>query len=142
MKMNKQTIEYINSLVEDKAKKKLAELEAKRDAISKKEDAVIKAAKSDVDKVLSDATKKVEAIYRKHSITPTDWCGKAIKVGVDIRDEVRGLRSEFADELASANNAINSFGGVVYKKQTEVIAKLSLGGTAEDLDKIIGAIEF
>lgn len=33
MKMNKQTIAYINSLVEDKAKQKLAALEAKRDAI-------------------------------------------------------------------------------------------------------------
>jgi hypothetical protein len=142
MKMNKQTIEYINSLVEEKSKKKLSELKARRDAISKKEDAVIKAAKSNVDKVLTDATKKVEAIYRKHGITPTNWCGKATKVGVNVSDEVRGLRSEFADELASANEAINSFGNIVYKKQTEVIAKLSLGGTAEDLDKIIGAIEF
>jgi hypothetical protein len=142
MKMNKQTIEYINSLVEEKSKKKLSELEARRDAISKKEDAVIKAAKSNVDKVLTDAAKKVEAIYRKHGITPTNWCGKATKVGVNVSDEVRGLRSEFADELASANEAINSFGNIVYKKQTEVIAKLSLGGTAEDLDKIIGAIEF
>ena len=142
MKMNKQTIEYINSLVEEKSKKKLAELEAKRDAISKKEDAVIKAAKSDVDKVLADATKKVEAIYRKHGITPTKWCGKATKVVVNVSDEVCELRSEFADDLESANNAINSFGGIVYKKQTEVIAKLSLGGTAADLNEIISAIEF
>jgi N12 class adenine-specific DNA methylase len=142
MKMNKQTIEYINSLVEEKSKKKLSELKARRDAISKKEDAVINAARSNVDKVLTDAAKKVEAIYRKHGITPTNWCGKATKVGVNVSDEVRVLRSEFAEELASANEAINSFGNIVYKKQTEVIAKLSLGGTAEDLDKIIGAIEF
>lgn len=142
MKMNKQTIEYINSLVEDKAKKKLAELEAKRDAITKKEEAVISAAKSDVDKVLADAAKKVEAIYRKYGIAPMDWCDKITKVGVKVCDEVRKLRSEFADELESANDAINSFGCVVYKKQTEVVAKLSLGGTAEDLDKIIGEIEF
>lgn len=142
MKMNKQTIEYINSLVEEKSKKKLAELEAKRDAITKKDEAVINAAKSEVNKALADATKKVEAIYRKHGITPTNWCGNATKVGVNVCDEVRGLRSEFADELADANSAINSFSFIVYKKQTEVIAKLSLGGTAEDLDKIIGAIEF
>lgn len=142
MKMNNQTIAYINSLVEDKAKNKLAELKAKRDAITKKDEAVLNAAKSEVNKVLAEAAKKVEAIYRKHGITPTNWCGNVTKVGVNVCDEVRGLRSEFADELASANNAINSFGGVVHKKQTEVIAKLSLGGTAEDLDKIIGAIEF
>lgn len=142
MKMNKQTIEYINSLVEDKAKGKLAELRAKRGAIAKKDAAVIDAAKSDVDKVLADATKKVEAIYRKHGITPTNWCGDATKVGVKVRDEVHGLRSEFADELADADSAISSFGDIVAKKQTEVIAKLSLGGTVEDLDKIINSIEF
>lgn len=142
MKMNKQTIEYINSLVEEKSKKKLAELEAKRDAITKKENAVVSAAKSEIDKVLAEAAKKIEAIYRKHNITPTDWCHNAVKVGVNVCDQVRSLRSKFADELADANNAINSFGNTVYKKQTEVIAKLSLGGTAEDLDKIIGAIEF
>ena len=142
MRMNKQTIEYINSLVEEKSKKKLAGLEAKRDAITKKEEAIISAAKSEVDKVLADAAKKVEAIYRKHSITPTNWCGKVTRVGVKVCDDVRGLSSEFADELESANRAITSFGGIVYKKQTEVIAKLSLGGTAEDLDKIIDAIEF
>lgn len=142
MKMNKQTIEYINSLVEEKSKKKLAELEAKRDAITKKDEAVINAAKSDVGKVLADATKKVEAIYRKHGITPMNWCDEVTKVGVNVCDQVRSLRSKFADELASANEAINSFGNIVYKKQTEVIAKLSLGGTAEDLDKIIGEIEF
>lgn len=142
MRMNKQTIEYINSLVDDKAKKKLAELEAKRDAIKKKEEDVICAAKSEVDKVLADAAKKVEAIYRKHSITPTNWCDKVTRVGVKVCDDVRGLRSEFADELESANRAITSFGSIVYKKQTEVIAKLSLGGTAEGLDKIIRAIEF
>ena len=142
MKMNKQTIEYINSLVEDKAKEKLAELRAKRGAIAKKEEAVIGAAKSDVDKVLADATKKVEAIYRKYGITPTDWCGNAAKVGVKIHDEVRVFRTELSDELADADSAISSFGGIVTKKQTEVIAKLSLGGTVEDLDKIINSIEF
>lgn len=142
MKMNKQTIEYINSLVEEKSKKKLAELEAKRDAISKKEDAVISAAKSDVNKVLADAAKRIEAVYRKHGITPMSWCGKATKVGVNVCDEVRVLHTELSDDLANANSAINQFGGIVYKKQTEVIAKLSLGGTAEDLDKIIGEIEF
>ena len=142
MKMNKQTIEYINSLVEEKSKKKLSELEARRDAITKKEEAVISAAKSEVNKVLSDAAKKIEAIYRKHGITPMNWCDKITKIGVNVCDEVRGLRSEFSDDLENANSEISSFGDIVYKKQTEVIAKLSLGGTAEDLDKIIGAIEF
>lgn len=142
MKMNKQTIEYINSLVEEKSKKKLAELQARRDAITKKEEAVLSSARSEVNKVLAEAAKKIEAIYRKHNITPTDWCHNVVKVEVNVSDRVRMLRSEFVDELADANNAISSFGNTVYKKQTEVIAKLSLGGTAEDLDKIIGAIEF
>ena len=142
MKMNKQTIEYINSLVEEKSKKKLSELEAKRDAITKKEEAVLSAAKSEVNKALDEAAKKIEAIYRKYGVTPMSWCDKVTKVGVNVCDQVRSLRSEFADELRDANNAINSFGSTVYKKQTEVIAKLSLGGTAADLDEIIGAIEF
>jgi hypothetical protein len=140
--MNKQTIEYINSLVEEKSKKKLSELEARRDAISKKEDAVIKAAKSNVDKVLTDATKKVEAIYRKNGITPMNWSNEVTAVEIVVSNDIRKLRSKYAEEICSANKEIKEFNGVVAKKQTEVIAKLSLGGTAEDLDKIIGEIEF
>lgn len=142
MKMNKQTIEYVNSLVAEKSKKKLTELETKRDAITKKENAVVSAAKSEIDKVLDEAAKKVEAIYRKHGLIPMSWCDKVTKVEVKVCDQVCSLRSKFADELADANNAISSFGNTLYKKQTEVIARLSLGGTAEDLDKIISAIEF
>ena len=142
MKMNKQTIEYINSLVEEKSKKKLAELGEKRGAISKKEDAIISAAKSDVDKVLADAEKKIGAIYRKHGITPMDWGYNTVAVKVYISNDVRELHSKYTDEIRSVNKEIEEFNNIVVKKQTEVIAKLSLGGTAEDLDEIISAIEF
>lgn len=142
MKMNKQTIEYINSLVEEKSKKKLAELEAKRDAITKKEEAVLNAAKFEVDKALVEATKKVEAIYRKHGVTPTGWSGDPVAAKVVVHGDVRDLSSKYTEEIRCSNKEIEEFNGIVYKKQTEVIAKLSLGGTAEDLDKIIGAIEF
>lgn len=142
MKMNKQTIEYINSLIEEKSKKKLAELEAKRDAADKKKDAVDNAAKSDVNKLLADTAKKVEAIYRKHGVTPIGWDCEAVAVKVIVYGDVRDLRSKYSDEVRSTNNEITEFNSIVAKKQTEVIAKLSLGGTAEDLDEIIGAIEF
>lgn len=142
MKMNKQTIEYINSLVEGKANKKLATLKATRNTVVEKNDAVLNAAKADVDKALADAAKKVEAIYRKHGITPIGWGDDTVAVKVVVGGDVRNLRSKYAEAIRSAESEIVEFNSIIAKKQTEVIAKLSLGGTAADLDEIIGAIEF
>lgn len=142
MKMNRPTMDYISSLVAGKAKQKLAALEAKRDAVTEKENAARESAKAEVDKVLADASKKVEAIYRKNGITPMNWGNEVTAVKLVVSNDIRELRSKYAEEIRSANKEIEEFNSVVANKQTEVIARLSLGGTAADLDEIIGAIEF
>ena len=141
MKMNKQTIAYINSLVEDKAKQKLAALEAKRDAIDKKRDSLRAAFHAEIKKILDEAAKKVSAICRKHSVAPMDWANNETEVKLQIED-VRSYRTKLDEEYLEANTEIVKFKAVVNQKETEVIARLSLGGTAADLDEIIGAIKF
>jgi hypothetical protein len=71
-----------------------------------------------------------------------NWGNEVKAVKLVVSNDVRELRSRCAEEIRSANKEIEEFNGVVAEKQTEVIARLSLGGTAADLDEIIGAIEF
>ena len=141
MKMNKQTIAYINSLVEGKAKKKSDAIEAKLNALRIKNEVLENAVKGEVEKILADAAKKVESVYRKHGITPIKWGDVQKNVKLEV-ENVRELRTKFDKEIQEASNERAEFEHVVAKKQTEVVARLSLGGTAADLDEIIGAIEF
>ena len=141
MKINKQTIAYINSLVEDKAKQKLAALEAKRDAIDKKRDALHATLHAEIQKVLDDAAKKVSAICRKRGITPWDWSNNETNIKLKV-DDIRSYHSKLDEDYRKANTEIEKFKDVIDQKETEVIARLSLGGTAADLDEIISAIKF
>lgn len=141
MKLNKQTITYINSLVEGKAKAKRDAIDAKSKAVGEKREALVKAVNAEVEKILADAAKKVEAVYRKHGITPTKWGDEQKNVKLEL-ENVRDFRTKFDKEIQEASNERVEFEHVVAKKQTEVVARLSLGGTAADLDEIIGAIEF
>lgn len=141
MRINKQTAEYIGSLVDKKAAKKLAEFVAKRDAIDKKRDALRTALNAEIDKVLAEAAKKVSAICRKNGVSPRDWSDEETEVELHVVD-IKTYHSKLDEEYLAANTEVKKFKDVVEQKKTEVIARLSLGGTAADLDEIIGAIEF
>lgn len=140
MKLNKQAVEYINSLVEAKAKPKLDALKAQHDAAQAKQKRLRDAAKAEVDKALAEAGKKILAIYRKHGVTPHRY-GEEVKE-IEFSDNIHFTKTKFDKEVEDASDKVTKFQCAVAQKQTEVVARLSLGGTAEDLDAIIDAIEF
>lgn len=141
MKMNRQTVDYIGTLISDKAKKKRDAIQAECDAIRAKRDALREKVDAEVKKTLAEGAKKVSAIYRKHGVTPRAWDDDVEDVKLETSN-VRDIRTKFDEELRKADFEIAKFDRVVKQKQTEVVARLSLGGTAADLDAIIDAIEF
>lgn len=141
MKMNKQTIAYIGTLVENKAKQRLAFLEAKRDTVDKNRSALRSTLDAEIEKVLDEMAKKVSAICRKRGFVTINWAGNESNVKLHV-EGVREYRSKLDEEFRAANTEVERFRYVIEQKKDEVIARLSLGGTAADLDEIIGAIEF
>lgn len=141
MKMNKQTMAYIGTLVENKAKQRLAFLEAKRDAADKNRRALRSTLDAEIEKALDESVKKISAICRKHGFVTINWADREANVKLEVNG-VKEYRSKFDKEFLAANTEVERFKYVIEQKKIEVIAKLSLGGEAADLDEIIGAIEF
>lgn len=142
MKMNKEVKNYIASLVEKKAATKRAELTKAQYEAEAKCKATLDKFQKDIDAVTAPVVGKIEALMKKYGIShETDWRG--VREPVEIRvDGVGGDNKALNDAYSKASAKVCAFDEKVRTTVGEVIAKLSLGGTAEDLERIVSELKF
>lgn len=144
MKLNKPTMQYIHSLIADKANEKVKVLRHEIDTIEKpyicKRNAYLEAVKY----AIEEAQEKLEALVKKYGYTDSDtWGWRNRKIEVYSYDDV-GIVPNDEDKkcLAILRERIEKVNAAVEAKYNEVIAKMTLGGDAADLAKLIDEIEF
>ena len=144
MKLNKPTMQYIRTLIENKANERIKELRAEIERIEKpyvcKKNEYIEA----VQWVLEEAKRKLEALVKKYGYEAGNklfW--KNRRVEALYYTEVELNPSEEDKECIDIlHERIYSIGKSIDSKYNEVIAKITLGGTKNDLVKLIDEIEF
>lgn len=144
MKLNKPTMQYIRTLIENKANERIKELKAELERIEKpyvcKKNAYIEA----VNWVLEEAKRKLEALVKKYGYEAGNklfW--KNRRVEALYYTEVELNPSEEDKECIDIlHERIYSVDKSIELKYNEVIAKITLGGDKNDLVKLIDEIEF
>ena len=144
MKLNKPTMQYIRTLIENKANENVNALRDEIAAIEKpyiaKRNAYIEAMKS----VIENAREKLESLVKKYGYADCDiWGWNARKINVYNYDNV--VITPTAEDKECLNllrERIEKVNAAVETKYNEIIAKMTLGGDAADLAKLIDEIEF
>ena len=144
MKLNKPTMQYIRTLIENKANERIKELKAELERIEKpyvcKKNAYIEA----VQWVLEEAKRKLEALVKKSGYEAGNklfW--KTRRVEALYYTEVELNPSEEDKQCIDIlHERIYSIYKSTDEKYNEVIAKITLGGDKNDLVKLIDEIEF
>ena len=137
-------MQYIRTLIENKANERIKELKVELERIEKpyvcKKNAYIEA----VQWVLEEAKRKLEALVKKYGYEAGNklfW--KNRRVEALYYTEVELNPSEEDKECIDIlHERIYSIGKSIDSKYNEVIAKITLGGTKNDLVKLIDEIEF
>lgn len=144
MKLNKPTMQYIHSLIANKANEKSEALRDEIAAIEKpyiaKRNVYIEAMKS----VIENAREKLESLVKKYGYdNPDAWRWRNRSLHVSYYDEVSiDPNDEDKKCLAILRERIEKVNAAVETKYNEIIAKMTLGGDAADLAKLIDEIEF
>lgn len=143
MKMNNITMNYIRGLVDDKAKTKRTALSAALEKVQKERENFLGKFNKEIEKLEADTRKKAEAIGAKYNIPLVkDWSGNDCKIKVDINNFNESGNPYMKKEIETATTKLNEFVEAVAAKSNEIIAKLSLGGTVADLEKLLADIKF
>ena len=144
MKLNKPTMQYIRSLIANKANENVEALRDEIAAIEKpyiaKRNAYIEAMKS----VIENAREKLESLVKKYGYADCDiWGWNTRKINVHYYDDV-GITPTAEDKecLNLLRERIEKVNAAVETKYNEILAKMTLGGDAADLAKLIDEIEF
>lgn len=144
MKLNKPTMQYIRTLIENKANERIKELKAELERIEKpyvcKKNAYIEA----VQWVQEEAKRKLEALVKKYGYEAENklfWKNRRVEalyyteVELNPSEEDKQCIDILKERIYSIAKSIDS-------KYNEVIAKITLGGDKNDLVKLIDEIEF
>lgn len=144
MKLNKPTMQYIRTLIENKADERIKELKAELERIEKpyvcKKNAYIEA----VNWVVEEAKRKLEALVKKYGYEAGNklfWKNRRVEalyyteVELNPSEEDKECIDILHERIYRITKSINS-------KYNEVIAKITLGGDKNDLVKLIDEIEF
>jgi predicted nucleic acid-binding Zn-ribbon protein len=149
MRINKTTTEYIKGLVKAKAQPKIDALNASLEKAEGKAKALREAYRTEVQKVQEKATAEVTKLAKKFKIDPfhhINWRNELEKreptLCFDEFTDKDDIITPFDDEISKIKNKIDELDKTIERKCTEVIARLSLGGTAADLDRLIAEIKF
>ena len=144
MKLNKPTMQYIRTLIENKANERIKELKAELERIEKpyvcKKNAYIEA----VNWVVEEAKRKLEALVKKYGYeAEAKLFWKNRRVEALYYTEVELNPSEEDKQCIDIlHERIYSIAKSIEGKYNEVIAKITLGGDKNDLVKLIDEIEF
>ena len=141
MKMNGETKAYIHSLLCAKAGTKLSDLTKRIDALKAKQEATYTKLSAECEKIGADAVKKVLAVMKKLGVEPeTDYRGEAYEVTCRFNNTAGA--TTFHAEIDTLSDEKTKIERAIMQKQTEIIAKLTLGGTAADLERLIAEVTF
>lgn len=142
MKINKSVEAYVSKLVHDKANEKLEELRKERDALVAKYEDNDKKYDEALEELLADTKVKIEALMAKHKVVLNDqW--RTPSVSVYAYDSAHTKRPESIEQKRLAiEKEMLKIENIANEKTTEIIAKLTLGGTTEDLEKMVAAVNF
>lgn len=144
MKLNKPTMQYIRTLIENKACERIKELRAEVERLEKpyvcKKNAYIEA----VNLVVEEAKKKLEALVKKYGYEAGGklfWKNRRVEAlyYTEVELNPSGEDKEYIDILRERIEKVNA---AVETKYNEIIAKMTLGGDAADLAKLIDEIDF
>jgi len=137
------TMNYIHGLVADKAKTKRTALKETLEKVQKEREDFLDKFDKEISKLEADTKKKAEAIGAKYNIPPKkDWSGNNYKIRVEINNFDEDKNTYMKKEIDAAEKKLNEFDAVVAAKSNEIIAKLTLGGTVADLEKMIADTKF
>ena len=144
MKLNKPTMQYIRTLIENKANERIKELKAELERIKKpyvcKKNAYIEA----VQWVLEEAKRKLEALVKKYGYEAGNklfWKNRRVEALYYTEVELNPSEED-KQCIDILNERIYSIANSIDSKYNEVIAKITLGGDKNDLVKLIDEIEF
>ena len=144
MKLNKPTMQYIRTLIENKANERIKELKAELERIEKpyvcKKNAYIEA----VQWVLEEAKRKLEALVKKYGYEAGNklfWKNRRVEALYYTEVELNPSEED-KQCIDILHERIYSVGKSIDVKYNEVIAKITLGGDKNDLVKLIDEIEF
>ena len=144
MKLNKPTMQYIRTLIENKANERIKELKAELERIEKpyvcKKNAYIEA----VNWVVEEAKRKLEALVKKYGYEAGNklfWKNRRVEALYYTEVELNPSEED-KQCIDILHERIYSIGKSIELKYNEVIAKITLGGDKNDLVKLIDEIEF
>ena len=144
MKLNKPTMQYIRTLIENKANERIKELRAEIERIEKpyvcKKNAYIEA----VQWVLEEAKRKLEALVKKYGYEDGNklfWENRRVEALYYTEVELNPSEED-KECIDILHERIYSIAKSTEVKYNEVIAKITLGGDKNDLVKLIDEIEF
>ena len=149
MKLNKPTMQYIRTLIENKADERIKELRAEIERIKKpyvcNKNAYIEA----VNCVLEETKRKLEALVKKYGYEKYGyeaenklfWKNRRVEAlyYTEVGLNPNGEDKEYIDIL---HDRIYRIAKSTEEKYNEVIAKITLGGDKNGLVKLIDEIEF
>ena len=144
MKLNKPTMQYIRTLIENKANERIKELKAELGRIEKpyvcKKNAYIEA----VDWVVEEAKRKLEALVKKYGYEAGNksfWKNRRVEALYYTEVELNPSEED-KQCIDILHERIYNITKSIELKYNEVIAKITLGGDKNDLVKLIDEIEF
>ena len=148
MRINKTTSDYIKSLVRAKAQPKVDALNASLANANEKDTTLRNEYCAEIQKLQEKANAEAKKIAKKFKIDPfhyINWRGEQSEQNPEADfDEFTGksIITPLKTEIDKIQAQIEELNNKIEQKCTEVIARLSLGGTAEDLDRLIAELKF
>lgn len=144
MKLNKPTMQYIRTLIENKANERRKEIRAEVERIEKPYVCKRNAYIEEVNLAVEEAKRKLEALVKKYGYDAGAkffWGNRRVEAMYYTEVELNPSEEDqiYIDILREKLRSICESTEVKYN---EVIAKITLGGDKDDLVKLIDEIEF
>ena len=148
MRVNKQVVSYVTQKVNELADVKRKPLAEELEAIEERNRKAISEYRSDVAELGKRCSQEIGKLLKKHGlklrypdrVTGKFWCIDSDAYGdfnVDVDDS-----EENKQKIKAINGELDHIRSDVKCKVDEIIARLSLGGTAGDLDQMLSAVSF
>ena len=148
MRINKTTIEYIKGLVKAKAQPKLDALNASLEKAKEKDSALRESYNAEIEKLQKKATADALRLASKFKIDVLHYMNwnneKCEREAVADFSDFTGsvILTSVTAEIEKTKSLIGALKNEIEKKCTEIVARLSLGGTVADLDRLIAELKF
>ena len=146
MKITNEVKQYIEATIRDKATVKRNVINTKLEAFQKDNAKYIQNKqteyKIEVNKLCKEAEKKFTELMKKYNVAFGMRYGTIELPEVQVYNASFHDTSRFANEIAELKAQLVDLDEKIKKDITRVIAQLSLGGTFEDLEKMLAKVKY